>query len=415
LAEYPPTFNGIESSKRLCLSPAVLHSKCNSDAISSFDSPAAGQCLYTFPDINEEQTFRFSGVSIVHSNGTDATVKVAVRIKAFYSEVLLDSSLCAECTFNRDVNTLYPASRVEINGPAQSVNDVLAAAHISPRKLENSMRMASLCLQGSRCTLPRASSIEVIDIVAARDGASFPEYDVYNSTSFPVAAERFFVRIVPSNNAPNFDSGNPMKNFVACDASCDGLRSLELDFGQYFTFEGSSSSTITISGLVVKDDDLFEGCSSVPTCTSRQISVSVKTVTGVVRLNTLSDLSLQASGLSTILSFVGTLDATNAAIRSLLYDVVTVTTDPASPNRLFNTQTLNGPTESVVVTVSDQGYSGQSGFANSTSIRVPITVVAVNQAPKAVGKNPPPSREGVTITIAGPTFSDVDIADVGFD
>jgi len=83
LAEYPPTFNGIESSKRLCHSPAVLHSKCNTDAISSFDSPAAGQCLYTFPDINEEQTFRFSGVSIVHSNGTDATVKVAVRIKAF--------------------------------------------------------------------------------------------------------------------------------------------------------------------------------------------------------------------------------------------------------------------------------------------------------------------------------------------
>jgi len=79
---------------------------------------------------------------------------------------------------------------------------------------------------------------------------------------------------------------------------------------------------------------------------------------------------------------------------------------------MFNTQKLNGPSEAVVVTVSDQGNSGQSGFANSTSLRIPITVVAMNQAPKADGQNPPQTLEGVTITIVGPTFSDVDLLDV---
>jgi hypothetical protein len=109
-------------------------------------------------------------------------------------------------------------------------------------------------------------------------------------------------------------------------------------------------------------------------------------------------------------------DASNAAIRSLLYDVFNSNTDAASPNRIFNTQKLNGPTEAVVVTVSDQGLSGQSGFANSSTIRFPITVVAVNQAPKAAGLSQTSnSQEGVTITISGPTFSDVDLADVGFE
>jgi hypothetical protein len=203
-----------------------------------------------------------------------------------------------------------------------------------------------------------------------------------------------------------------MKGFVACH-DCAGLRSLEPDFGQYFTFEGSST-TVTISGLVVKDDDVFEGCNSVIACSSRQISVSIDTTVGVVRLNTLSDLSLQNTGSNTLLSFVGSVDASNSAIRSLLYDVVNANTEATSPNRLFNTQKLNGPTEAVVVTVSDQGLSGQSGFANSSTIRFPITVVAVNQAPKAAGLSQTQnSQEGITITISGPTFSDVDLADVG--
>jgi hypothetical protein len=273
--------------------------------------------------------------------------------------------------------------------------------------------MISPCISGSRCSGARASPIEVIDVVAALDGSPYPTYDVYNSSVFPTSAERFFVRIIPLNNAPNFDAGNPMKNFVAC-PDCIGLRSLEPDFGQYFTFEGSSA-TITISGLVARDDDFFEGCNTVTTCLGRQVSVTITTAVGAVRLNTLSDLNLQPTGSSTVLSFVGSMDASNAAIRSLLYNVIGPTTDAASPSRSFNTQKLNGIQEAVDLSVSDQGFSGQSGFANSSNIRFPITIVAMNQAPKVV---PAPSLsnslEGVTITISGPTFSDDDLQDVGF-
>jgi hypothetical protein len=419
LVDYPPTADGRTAAKKLCESPP-LHSKCNSDTISTFANAAEGQCLFTFPDVNEEQVFPFAGISIVKSDGSAATAVINVRISAFYSKVVLDPNICSsptDCTITEDSSTLPPASKVYIKGSAPKVNLLLASALVSPRPLENSARMTSLCLQGSRCTGARASPIEVIDIVAANDANPpdsypypYPTYDVYNSTTFPASAERFFVRIIPLNNAPNFNSGNPMKSFVPC-VSCAGLRSLEPDFGQYFTFEGGSSS-VTISGLVFKDDDMFEGCNSVVACAARSVSVSIDTVTGTVRLNTLSDLSLQATGSTTLLSFTGSVDASNAAIRSLIYDVVTPNTDAASPDRMFNTQKLNGPSEAVVVTVSDQGNSGQTGFANSTFIRIPITVVAMNQAPKAVGRNPPQSLEGVTITLTGPTFSDIDLTDV---
>jgi hypothetical protein len=401
-------------ARKLCEPPATLHSQCRNDAISTFASAAAGQCLFSFPDVNEEQSFLFGGVSIVQHDGTDMGMQVAnVRITAFYSNIILNPSLCPQCTITEDPNPLPYSTKVHIKGPAASINALLSVAIIMPRNLENSVRMISPCLTGTRCSGARASPIEVIDIVAASENSLFPTYDVYNGTTFPASAERFFVRIIPLNNAPNFDSGNPMKGFVACN-DCTGLKSLEPDFGQYFTFEGSSA-TITISGLVAKDDDAFEGCNTVAACAARQISVTIDTAVGVVRLNTLSDLSLQATGSSTLLSFVGSLDASNAAIRSLLYDVVNSNTDAASPNRIFNTQKLNGPSEAVVVTVSDQGLSGQSGFANSSTIRFPITIVAVNQAPKAVGLSQTSnSPEGITITISGPTFSDVDLADVGF-
>ena len=411
LADYPPTADGRAASKKLCEPPLPLHSKCNSDEISFFANAAAGQCLHTFPDVNEEQSFPFAGVSIVNQDDSDmaASVIVNVRIEAFFSRIVLDRSICssADCTFTEDPNTPAPSSTVYIKGSAPKVNAVLAAALISPRPLENSVRMGSQCLLGSRCSGIRHSHIEVIDIRAVKDGHPYPTYNVYNSTAYPTSAERFFVRIMGLNNAPNFNSGNPMKSFVP------NLQSLEPDFGQYFTFEGGSSS-VTISGLVFKDDDMFEGCNSLAACATRTVSVSIDTVTGTVRLNTLSDLNLQATGSSTLLSFTGSVDAANAAIRSLIYDVVTPSTDPASPDRMFNTQKLNGPSEAVVVTVSDQGNSGQSGFANSTSLRIPITVVAMNQAPKAEGQNPPQTLEGVTITIVGPTFSDIDLLDVSY-
>ena len=416
LADYPPTTDGISMAKKICEPPATLHSKCSNDAISTFESAAAGQCLFSFPDVNEEQSFLFNGVSVVKNDGTDMGTEVAnIRITAFYSNIVLNPSLCPQCTITEDPNPLLTrhASKVYIKGPAASINALLSDAIIMPRRLENSVRMISPCLTGTRCTGARNSPIEVIDIVAVSENNVYPTYDVYNSTTFPTSAERFFVRIIPLNNAPNFDSGNPMKGFVACN-DCTGLKSLEPDFGQYFTFEGSST-TVTISGLVAKDDDAFEGCNTVIACAARQISVTIDTAVGVVRLNTLSDLSLQATGSSTLLSFVGSVDASNSAIRSLLYDVINSNTDAASPNRIFNTQKLNGPTEAVVVTVSDQGLSGQSGFANSSTIRFPITIVAVNQAPKAVGPSQTSnSQEGITITISGPTFSDVDLADVGF-
>ena len=413
LADYPPTADGRSMAKKICEPPATLHSKCN-DAISTSVIAAFGQCLLSFPDVNEEQSFLFNGVSIVKDDGTDMGMDVLkVQIMAFYSSILLNPNLCPQCTIEY-LNPSSHASKVEIKGPAASLNTLLSSAMIVPQRLENSVRMISPCLSGSRCVDPRASPLEVIDIVAARNGTSYPTYDVSNSTAFPNSAERFFVRYIPLNNAPNFDSGNPMKGFVACH-DCAGLRGLEPDFGQYFTFEGSST-TVTISGLVVRDDDVFEGCNTVLACSSRQISVSIDTTVGVVRLNTLSDLSLQTTGSITLLSFVGSVDASNSAIRSLLYDVVNSNTDAASPNRLFNTQKLNGPSEAVVVTVSDQGLSGQSGFANSSTIRFPITVVAVNQAPKAAGLSQTPnSPEGITITISGPTFSDVDLADVSYE
>ena len=414
LADYPPNSNGIAAAKKLCEPPASLHSKCNNDDVSKFVNAAAGQCLYTFPDVNEEQRFTFSGVSIVNNDGTDMTTDVVkVLVTAFYSNFALNLSRCPGCTVTENPNPVPHASKVEIRGPAASVNDLLADALILPQRLENNLRMISPCLLGVRCAGARASPVEVIDIVAARDGSNYPIFDVYNSTAFPTSAERFFVRIVPFNNGPNFDSGNPMKTFVPC-RDCSGNKGLEPDFGQYFTFEGSSSLTVTISGLLVKDEDFYEGCNTVTTCLSRQVSVNIDTAVGVVRLNTLSDLILQNTGSNTLLSFVGTLEASNAAIRSILYDVVTTST-VSSASRFFNTQKLNGPSEAVSVTVSDQGYSGQSGFANATTLRFPITVVAVNQAPKSdVCKSPSSSLEGVTITIAGPAFSDNDIADVGF-
>jgi hypothetical protein len=412
LADYPPNANGIAASTKLCDPPATLHSKCNSDAISKFDNAEAGQCLYTFPDVQEEQHFAFSGVSIVNNDGTDMTTDVVkVRVTAYYSNFVLNMSRCPGCT----VEYLSPqshASKVEIRGAAASVNDLLAHALVVPQRLENNLRMISPCLLGVRCA-ERASPVEVIDIVAVRDGSNYPMYGLYNSTAFPTSAERFFVRIIPFNNGPNFDSGNPMKNFVPC-RDCFGDKGLEPDFGQYFTFEGSSL-TVTISGLLVKDEDFYEGCNTVVSCLSRQVSVTIDTAVGVVRLNTLSDLSLQNTGSSTLLSFVGTLEASNAAIRSILYNVVTTSTAPSSASRFFNTQKLNGPSEAVSLTVSDQGYSGQSGFANATTLRFPITVVAVNQAPKSdVCRSPSSSLEGVTITLSGPVFSDNDIADVGF-
>jgi hypothetical protein len=416
LTDYPPSASGRAASKRTCEPPATLHSKCNNDGTSIFFDAAAGQCLYAFPDVNEEQSFLFSGVSIVRSNGTEFTAldKVKVRITAFYSNFGLDPSVCIGCTITEHPNPQPHASEVEIQGPATAVNALLATALILPRRLENSLRMISPCLAGSRCSPARISSIEVIQVVAALDGSSYPTiYDPFNSSAFPTSAERFFVRIVPLNNAPNFDSGNPMKNFVAC-TDCTGLRSLEPDFGQYFTFEGSSA-TITISGLVAKDDDIFEGCNTATACLARQISVIIATAVGVVRLNTLSDLDLQPTGSSTLLSFVASMDASNAAIRSLLYNVIGPTTASASPARFFNTQKQNGVPEAVEVTVSDQGFSGQSGFANSSQIRFPITIVAMNQAPKVTpGLSPSNSLEGVTITISGPAFSDDDISEVRF-
>mmetsp|Transcript_58524 Transcript_58524/g.122278 ORF Transcript_58524/g.122278 Transcript_58524/m.122278 type:complete len:2330 (-) Transcript_58524:792-7781(-) len=105
----------------------------------------------------------------------------------------------------------------------------------------------------------------------------------------------------------------------------------------------------------------------------------------------------------------------NTAVKTIYYQVELTELLTTSAVRYFNTQT-GGASELVTVLVSDQGASGASGVAETDSLSIGVTVVAVNNPPVIgidVIEYQPPEDTAFTFNSNSPiTITDVDIADV---
>jgi hypothetical protein len=141
-----------------------------------------------------------------------------------------------------------------------------------------------------------------------------------------------------------------------------------------------------------------------------QVDINVITLKGTTILNSKVGLSVYQNSRSA-LGFSGFLSDCNAAILVLGYSVETTVLlgTPASTVLRYNTQ-HSGKLESITVSVSDQGNTGSTGVASTTSTQLPVTIVAVNNAPViAMSVAEYAVIENALQPLAGISVSDVDI------
>ncbi len=134
-----------------------------------------------------------------------------------------------------------------------------------------------------------------------------------------------------------------------------------------------------IKGVTVSDQDMHETCPDEVQCV--RMDISVRAFKGTLKLNTRSNLNLYFDGRSGS-GFSARIADLNSAIKVLFYAVES--TDllgtEASTVKYYNTQQGSNQ-EFVTVVASDQGFTGQAGTAQVTSIRIDLVIVAVNDGP----------------------------------
>ena len=150
-------------------------------------------------------------------------------------------------------------------------------------------------------------------------------------------------------------------------------------FGQYFSNEDSDVA-VEIAGVEITDEDVKETCTVIKEECAK-IDVSVRAARGSMALNTRDGLSLyentrEAQG------FVSFLSQCNNAVKMLTYKVELRENIGTGMSSILNYNTQHsGNTESVTVTVSDQGLTGAAGVAAVNQITIDVSIIAVNDAP----------------------------------
>ena len=150
-------------------------------------------------------------------------------------------------------------------------------------------------------------------------------------------------------------------------------------FGQFFAYEGSALQ-VPLPGVRVFDPDFHEMCPD-DTRECVKMNVAVRAFKGTLGLNTRSGLEMYLDGRAGS-GFTARQTDANNAIKVMFYaiELASLLGTPASTVRSFNTQTP-GNVEFVSVTVSDQGFTSQDGIVRTTTIRIDIAIVAVNDGP----------------------------------
>jgi hypothetical protein len=152
----------------------------------------------------------------------------------------------------------------------------------------------------------------------------------------------------------------------------------ECHFGQYFSYE-DADNPVNIKGVEIGDLDLYELC----TFTQQEcakVDVSVRTLKGAIALNTRTGLQFYENtrGGQGFTSFLG---SANTAVKVLVYRVEeTQFLGPSSSVLNYNTQ-HNNFEEAILVSVSDQGFTGAAGVSRVHSIQIDVQIVATNDQP----------------------------------
>ena len=178
------------------------------------------------------------------------------------------------------------------------------------------------------------------------------------------------------------------------------LRSVTLRFD----FEPANERLAWVNALGLS------GCMWLRCARAAQVDINVITFKGTTNLNSNVGLELYQNSRSA-LGFSGFLSSCNAALLVLGYSVeTTVLVGTAQSTVLhYNTQCC-GNQEYITVSISDQGNTGLSGVALTSSTVVPVTIVAVNVGP--VIKVQVVEYDVIEDTLAslpGISISDVDI------
>jgi hypothetical protein len=189
------------------------------------------------------------------------------------------------------------------------------------------------------------------------------------------------IHIVDVNDAPKIL--HPKDQYTPPEECSDPASENEFcNFGQFFATEDNSDS-LQISGISVTDEDIYEQCPPKPTFECAKANVQINAYKGAVQLNTRSNLDFYDNARSKI-GFTSVLTDTINAVKVLYYRVETaeLVGSPASSVLNYNTQRFGEKTEEyLTVTVSDQGFSGETGIAQFNTIRIDIVIVARNKAP----------------------------------
>lgn len=178
-------------------------------------------------------------------------------------------------------------------------------------------------------------------------------------------------------------------------------------FGQFFAYE-DTGIPVDVAGVEIADVDLYEDCGFIQQ-ECKQVDVGVSTLRGAIGLNTRNSLTLYEEGRS-VQGFTSILSAANKAVSVLFYRVEQpALLGPTSITNNFNTQHSNNA-EGIIVTVSDQGFSGAAGVSQVNTIFIPVQIVAVNDPPLIdVQFREFSFIEDTPVTVNGISVSDVDV------
>lgn len=128
----------------------------------------------------------------------------------------------------------------------------------------------------------------------------------------------------------------------------------------------------------MSDVDIGELC-VYPQTQCANLDVLVSALHGAVSLNSRTNINfyLESRGST---GFTAFLNEANTAVKTIYYQIELTELLATSAVPYFNTQT-GGQVEYVSLLVSDQGASGASGVAETATVQIDVTVVAVNNAP----------------------------------
>eukprot|EP00960_Hanusia_phi_P013762 403861-Hanusia_phi.AAC.7 len=338
-------------------------------------------------------------------NVCNATGNACSTIKEFPSTAAVLTDV--QFSFIRETSLMPKARVLKFSGQYTAVDAAMQNLTYKAEPYQNYLRLKSRYLSAKTAQLLPFE--EMIISIAMLDRM--------------VANISQIVHIVDVNNAPTLvNPTTGWKESPICTA--DPLTTLEeCHFGQFFRYE-DTDKILAIPNTKASDIDLFEECSyAFPEC--KKVDANIATLKGMTGLNTRVGLAVYqdekgTDGVSR-LGFGGFLARVNSAIQVLFYQVEsqTMVNQPGSTVLNYNTMTgsanldLVGQVEYITVTVSDQGSTGADGVSEIVSTQIPITIVAVNDAPVITSSFLEfAAQEDIVFGLKGIVVSDVDLNEV---